>query len=176
LHDRGDIHLWLRLLEQVVERRDGVLLRLEREDAGIWEQAAKTIEHILGQNLERLLVLRGCAHGVLRVQQFRPGFLALFGAHQSIQVIVNRSQMRLDFVDGSRVLGECLHFIEQGVSLRRTLIALAIRGKRLPQALEHAVVVDDEAVLLVRCHPVHARNRLHQGVALHRLVQVQRRQ
>jgi hypothetical protein len=50
------------------------------------------------------------------------------------------------------------------------------RGQRLAQALEHAVVVDDQAVFLAAAHAVDAGDGLHQRMALHGLVQVERGQ
>jgi len=41
---------------------------------------------------------------------------------------------------------------------------------------EHAVVVDDQTVLLAAAHAVDARDGLHQGMALHGPVQVKRGQ
>ena len=48
--------------------------------------------------------------------------------------------------------------------------------QRLAQALQHAVVVHDDAAVLARINAVGAGDGLHQGVRLHRLVDVERRQ
>ena len=55
-------------------------------------------------------------------------------------------------------------------------IAEGILGQGLAQALEHAVVVDDQAEVLARVAPVGAGDGLHQGMGLHRLVDIKSRQ
>ncbi len=60
--------------------------------------------------------------------------------------------------------------------LTAAVIAECILGEGLAQALQHAVVVDDQAEVLARKTPVGAGDGLHQGVRPHRLVDVQRRQ
>ena len=56
------------------------------------------------------------------------------------------------------------------------LVAKGILRQRLAQALEHAVVVDDDAAVLAGKDTVGAGDGLHQVVGLHRLVDVERRQ
>ena len=57
-----------------------------------------------------------------------------------------------------------------------SVVAQGILRQRLAQALEHAVVVHDHAEVLARIHAVGAGDGLHQGVGLHRLVDVERGQ
>ena len=80
----------------------------------------------------------------------------------------------------------CIRGNRLGAFPRRILLAFPLAGagpvalgeprQRAAQALDHAVVVDDQAVLLAAAHAIYARNRLHQRVALHRLVEIKRRQ
>ena len=56
------------------------------------------------------------------------------------------------------------------------LVAQGILRQRLAQALEHAVVVHDDAAVLAGIDAVGAGDGLHQVVRLHRLVDVERRQ
>ena len=58
----------------------------------------------------------------------------------------------------------------------RAIIPERVLSQRAREALQHAVVVDDQAEVLARIHPVRARYGLHQRVRLHRLVDVERRQ
>ena len=54
-----------------------------------------------------------------------------------------------------------------------SIIAECVLGKRLAEAGEHAVVIDDQAEVFARKAPIRAGNRLHQRVRLHRLVDVE---
>ena len=56
------------------------------------------------------------------------------------------------------------------------LVAQGVLRQRLAQALEHPVVVHDDAAVLAGEHAVGAGDGLHQVVRLHRLVDVERRQ
>ena len=56
------------------------------------------------------------------------------------------------------------------------VVAQRVLRQRLAQALQHAVVVDDQAEILAGIDAVGPRDGLHQGVGLHRLVDVERRQ
>ena len=56
------------------------------------------------------------------------------------------------------------------------VVAERVLRQRLAQALEHAVVVDDQPEILAGINAVRAGDRLHQRVRLHRLVDVERRE
>ena len=53
------------------------------------------------------------------------------------------------------------------------VVTKRILRQRLPQAPQHAVVVDDQAKILAGIDPVRSCDRLHQRVRLHRLVDVE---
>jgi hypothetical protein len=52
--------------------------------------------------------------------------------------------------------------------------ALGVGGKRRPELVGEPQVVHDEAARLVPEHAVHARDRMHEAVPAHRLVEVHR--
>ena len=54
------------------------------------------------------------------------------------------------------------------------VVAQGVLRQRFAQALEHAVVVHDDAAVLAGIDAVGAGDGLHQGVGLHRLVDVER--
>ncbi|MFQ3578027.1 MAG: hypothetical protein SNJ52_03330, partial [Verrucomicrobiia bacterium] len=56
------------------------------------------------------------------------------------------------------------------------IVAEGILGERLTQALEHAVVIHDHPTRLAGMNPVCPRNRLHEVVSPHRLVDTERRE
>ena len=84
--------------------------------------------------------------------------------------------MRLRLLDG---VDQRLHALFDGCDdllAVCTVVAQRVLRKRLAQAVQHAVVIDDQAEVLARPDPVRPRYRLHQRVRLHRLVDVERRE
>ena len=59
---------------------------------------------------------------------------------------------------------------------RVALIAQRILRHRFTQAFEHPVVVHDQAKILAGIAPISAGDRLHQGVRLHRFIEVEGRE
>ena len=112
LHDCGDVHFWFGLLEQVVDGRNRVFLRLIGKHAWIREQAPEAVKHVLSQDLKRLLVFCGRAERVLGIQQFCPCLFAFLRAHQGIKFVAHGFQVGLHLADGCCVFSKCLIFVE----------------------------------------------------------------
>ena len=131
----------------------------------------KTDEHLSGEDLESALGLVAGIDGLDRIlQSLDARKTGRAGERHWIEAEL--AQMRLDGLDQS------LHTLldrRDDLFVARAVIAERILRQRLPQALQHAVVVDDQAEILAGIHAVRPRNRLHQAVRLHRLVEVKRR-
>ena len=84
--------------------------------------------------------------------------------------------MLLRFLDGREQRLHPLLDRRDDLLLAAAFVAERVLRQRLAQALEHAVVVHDQAEVLAGINAVGARDGLHQRVRLHRLVDVERRE
>ncbi len=140
------------------------------------QQCLETDEHLPGEGLEPALGLVAGIDGL-------DGILESLDARETGRAYERRrveaepAQMRLRRLDG---FDQRLHplFDRRDDLLSAAVIAVIaerILRQGLPQAFQHAVVVDDQAEILAGIHPVRPRDRLHQAVRFHGLVDVERR-
>ena len=103
-----------------------------------------------------------------------PVFVEAIGVDQILQVVADRLQIIDAGLNVGDVGFEELVFGGQGIGSRRPFhLAGRKSSQRFTQALQQAIVIDDEAVGLAFLHAVGAGDGLHEGVALHRLVYVE---
>ena len=139
------------------------------------QQRLEAYEHLSGQHLEAslgLVVGIDSLDGVLQPLDAREAGRA----DQRRGVEAEAAKVRLRRLDG---VDQRLHALFDGCDdllAVRTVVAQRVLRKRLAQAVQHAVVVDDQAEILARPDPVRPGDRLHQRVRLHWLVDVERRE
>ena len=93
-----------------------------------------------------------------------------------VRIEAEPPQVRLRRFDGLDQGLHALFYRFDNLPAFVAVVAQRILRQRLTQALQHAVVVDDQAEILAGIDPVGPRDRLHQRVRLHRLVDVEGRQ
>ena len=165
------------LLQLLVDGLDVVVALGIGQRARLHQQRLEADEHLPRHDLEAAL---GLVRGVERVHRVAQGFDAVKPGRtvkpgrveaESEQVLLRRfdglEQRRNQFLDRRH---------DATGTAAVVLVAQGVLRQRLAQALEHAVVVHDDAAVLAGEHAVGAGDGLHQVVRLHRLVDVERRQ
>ena len=136
----------------------------------IGQNRAEQVPGVADEPQEGALVLVAPKQVFRRLLQRRLPLEARHGEHVRRP---NRSRLRVD--DGAAERGP-QRLDELVLALDRVGhhagTRLGVDRQRLFQVAEHADVIDDEARLLARRDAVRARDRLHQRVVLHRLVEV----
>ena len=139
------------------------------------QQRLEADEHLPRQDLEPSLGFVARIDSVDRIGDALDASEAV-GADQGHGVEPEVAQMRLGLLDG---LQQRLDpFFDRRDDFLPTLgvVAEGVLGQSLAQALQHTVVVDDQPEILTRETTIGPGDGLHQGVRLHRLVDVKRRQ
>ena len=145
------------------------------ERGGLRQQRLEAVEHLAGEGLEAapIVVARvDGLHGVLQPLDAPE----TAGADQRPRIEPETAKVRLRRLDGFDQSLHALFDRDNDLLAPSAVVAQGVLRKRLAEALQHAVVVDDQPVVLAWPDPVRPRDRLHQVVRLHRLVDVERGQ
>ena len=166
------------LLQLLVDRLDVVVALRVGEGARLHQQRLEADEHLPRHDLEAAF---GLIRGVERVHRVAQGLDAVKPLAATVSRAGIEAQARAGASPPPRWPGAAPHqFLDRrhdvAVLAAVVLVAEGVLRQRLAQALEHPVVVHDDAAVLAGIHAVGAGDGLHQVVRLHRLVDVERRQ
>ena len=133
--------------------------------------------HILNNHLIGLAALVTFAEKVNCYQDLLL-FIEAFGIDQFVNIKTQIHQELRRSLEAIGIFHQSLrivpHRILFGLSLARASTITLGKSRQCPsQAFDHAVVIDDQSMLLAAANPINAGDGLHQGMALHRLVQIQ---
>lgn len=159
------------LRQLVVDGPDGVALAPELLSDLLNVGELEHLEDLAGEDAEALPVLQRSGDGVgsvLDLFQLREAL----SLDQRLQLEAAGAKMLLFLPDELRDAGEQLLLVDHRLVLAGAVGGVGVIRKGLAHRLHDADVVDDEPVALALAHAVGAGYRLHEGMGLHRLVEI----